>query len=68
MGPSKVTRLPVQHPQAPHCPTCGRDIPNFNRVFMSIAFVELAGLEIVGFTIHVKCTCGQPLDLRKEAK
>lgn len=65
----KVTRLPVQHPQAPFCATCEKPLPNLNGIFMSVAFDAIPShVTIEGMTLHVRCECGSPWDLKKGIK
>ena len=61
-----VTRLPVQHKNAPHCPKCKRDVPTFDNLLMQ-SFGDIP-LPILAITIHTRCTCGMLLDLRKNIR
>jgi hypothetical protein len=64
--PNNVLRIPVQHRQLPHCPTCKRDVDTFNSFLVD----QVAGTGIIlkAITLHVKCSCGQLLDIRKSVK
>lgn len=64
-----VERLPVQHPRAPHCPECGRALPNFLNVIIDVPTDDtLDGCKLLGLTIvfRVQCACGQKWDLTRE--
>lgn len=63
-----VERLPIQHPQKPHCPGCKRDLHGFRTLKAEVAPYELEGLTLHGMTIELDltCDCGQPLVLRKK--
>jgi hypothetical protein len=64
---STVRRLPVQHPQAPHCPTCEAPLPNLNS--MSLVMGPEAGtFEIRAITLLIQCKCGAEWNLTKRAK
>jgi hypothetical protein len=58
-----MTRLPVQHPNAPHCPKCKRDLPNLNDVTMIMPGDVTC--EIFATTFHIRCQCGALWNLYK---
>ena len=58
-----VTRLPVQHPKAPHCEACGASVPPFE-----LTLFPVADWTLMAVTFHVRCPCGAPWDLRKTVK
>ena len=60
-------RLPVQHPNAPHCPTCDRPLPNLNSALLTLG-AEAGDFTILGYTLHIRCVCGSPWDILKTAK
>jgi hypothetical protein len=61
------TRLPVQHPQAPHCTVCKSPLPNFNSLMVTMGS-EAGDFEVIGMTIHIRCKCGTGWDLLKGSK
>jgi hypothetical protein len=61
-----VARLPVQHPQRPHCPACKADLPTLSGIEMIGPLGESGSLTINAVTFHVTCPCGTQLDMRKE--
>lgn len=63
----RATRLPVQHPQAPHCAKCKAPLPNLNSTSLSMAFEE-GDFDVLGFTLHIRCKCGATWDLQKGVK
>jgi transposase-like protein len=65
---TSVKRLPVQHRQRPHCPSCGDDLPDFNDTQTSVAFGGLKSATLDAITYHVTCGCGAKWDLRKTVK
>ena len=60
-------RLPVQHPNAPHCPKCGVDLPNLNGMQVAFGF-DCGELEVLSITLRIRCKCGAEWDLTKTAK
>jgi len=64
----KVTRLPVQHPNAPHCANCKGPLPNFNFANFTLFAGEADGVTLMAVTFHIRCKCGAPWDLRKTVK
>lgn len=62
-----VTRLPVQHPNSPHCPECKRDISVFDDLIVWTS-AEPTGMKVLGLTIHAVCECGAKLDLTKTVR
>ena len=65
---SQVTRLPTQHRQRPHCPSCGRDVPTFHQSTFMVSESDLAGWVLQAVTFHIRCPCGAGWDLKKTAK
>ena len=65
---SGVARLPVQHPEHPHCPFCDADLPEFRYASVSTSVSDVGGYELLGISFHILCKCGQPLDLRRDVK
>lgn len=63
-----VRRLPVQHPQHPHCPACGAALPTYNTAMITFSDEDAHKAKLVGITWHVVCTCGRRVDLGKMAK
>jgi hypothetical protein len=64
----KVTRLPIQHPTHPHCPSCGVELPNFENAQVLIGPDELKGSTLVGIGFHIRCQCGVEWVLAKTTK
>lgn len=64
---SKVARLPVQHPQSPHCASCGADLPNLDGAVFA-PMLALFGASIVSVSFRIRCACGLEWDLRKTVK
>lgn len=62
----KITRLPVQHPQAPHCAACKAPMPNFNDVSLVMSPGE--GWDLLSITFHIQCKCGAKWNLQKKVK
>jgi hypothetical protein len=67
MSEPKVTRLPVQHKQSPHCPSCKADLPNLNSMSV-IMGPENGDFEVLALMFHIRCACGARWDLRKDVK
>lgn len=69
--PAAVARLPVQHPERPHCTACGADLPTFRTAAVSLPACEYPkdkdGPRLLAITItfRVRCACGTVLDLAK---
>jgi len=55
-----ATRLPVQHPDAPHCK---RNLPTFDDIALVLPAGD-DGYELLGSTIflHIRCKCGARWD------
>jgi hypothetical protein len=66
MPSAPVTRLPVQHRRAPHCPSCKAPLPTFDG--MSLTLMGETDVELLAITFHVRCKCGSVWDLKKGAK
>ena len=62
-----VQRLPVQHPERPHCPRCKRDLPNFGDVQLVGAPSALKGVKLHAVTFHIECPCGLRADMYKRS-
>lgn len=62
-----VYRLPVQHPEKPHCPSCGVDLPVLDGLVVEFANDPL--LQNLGqfhaVVIVVDCECGYELRMTK---
>jgi len=60
-----TTRLPVQHPDAPHCASCKANLPTFDDIALVLPPED--GYELLGSTIflHIRCKCGARWDLKK---
>lgn len=58
-------RLPVQHPQFPHCPRCGRDLPNYNAMRLDIPDDVNVTVLRIEIAFIVQCKCGLELQLSK---
>lgn len=65
---SKVVQLPVQNPTRPRCPECGAPISTLSILKLDVRPDEIAGLEVLGVTLHVRCACGKSLDLEKRIR
>jgi hypothetical protein len=65
--PGIVTRLPVQHPKAPHCPQCKGPMPTFDGMSITYGAQEVP-VEILAVTMLVRCTCGAEWALTKKMK
>lgn len=64
---STVTRLPKQHKKAPHCTSCGRDLPHPAGVTVDVCqHSDWEGVTLLAVTYHVRCACGTSWDLRSE--
>lgn len=63
---SGVTRIPVQHPQAPHCAKCKAPLPNLNSLCVTLG-LEPGEFEVVSMTIRIRCKCGAEWNLTKQA-
>lgn len=66
--PAKVTRLPVQHRNAPHCPTCKASLPAFDGLSLNLSASSLGDSKLTAVTLHVTCKCGAQWDLKKALK
>jgi hypothetical protein len=62
---ASVTRLPVQHPHAPHCAQCKEPLPTFDNISLSL-MGEDDGTRLMAITFHIRCRCGALWDLSKE--
>jgi hypothetical protein len=64
---STIHRLPVQHPKAPHCPSCGKDLPTFNSAALDLDASDIEGFELaqIRITFLVRCGCEQLFELTK---
>ena len=63
---ASVTRLPVQHKAHPHCQTCKRAVSAFDDLGLTTSADNHHTL--LAITLHIRCDCGQGLDLRKNVK
>jgi hypothetical protein len=61
---NKVIRLPTQHKNYPHCPSCSRDITSLDDLQMILA-ESSTKTKVLAVTVEVQCECGQILGLRK---
>lgn len=64
MTPDGVTRLPVQHPRAPHCTGCGAALPTFDGARVSVP-LGCSSVDLVSVTYHMRCGCGLEWDVKK---
>lgn len=64
----KLTRLPVQHPQAPHCAACDAPLPNFNNTQFVMGMYPTDAFELEAVTFHIQCKCGAKWDIKKKTK
>jgi hypothetical protein len=62
------TRLPVQHPRAPHCEVCDAPLPSFDGVLITMPFPKSDDCVVTGITFHIRCKCGTEWNLTKGAK
>lgn len=62
----KVSRLPVQHPQAPHCPTCEAPLPNLDGLYVMMPVTP--AVDVLALTLLVRCKCGEEWCLTKKMK
>jgi hypothetical protein len=65
-----ITRLPVQHPHAPHCANCKAPLPNFdNANFIMPPFSgDLDQVKLLAVTFHIQCKCGAEWNLKKTCR
>lgn len=61
----RISRLPVQHPAAPHCPTCKKDLPTLDGLSVDLPRVEEKILQLVVIA-RIQCACGAIWDLHKK--
>ena len=61
---NKVVRLPTQHKNYPHCPSCSCDITSLDDLQVSLSDSS-AKTKILAIIVEVRCECGQILGLRK---
>jgi hypothetical protein len=60
-----VTRLPVQHKQLPHCPSCNRQLPSFKG---AVSITQEEAEVLLAVTFRVRCACGLEWDLTRTAR
>ena len=60
-----VERIPTQHKRFPHCPTCKRELPNFEMMQMLVSSDDMRGATLLRVTYRVACECGAEWDLAK---
>jgi hypothetical protein len=63
-----VTRLPVQHPRAPHCAACKASLPTFDNINLVMIGGATDEFQLLAITFHIKCKCGAAWDLKKDCK
>jgi hypothetical protein len=63
-----VVRIPTQHRSLPHCPSCQRQLPNFNSMMLNVSPEDLGETKVEWITFHIQCKCGMKLDLQKAIK
>ena len=61
-----VTRIPVQHKEAPHCEVCEIPLPTFDGVMMTMCPIMPATL--LSVTYKIQCICGAVWNLEKGIK
>lgn len=60
----KITRLPRQHRNYPHCASCDRELTVFDHLHMSVP-ADLPE-RVLKVTLQVECDCGAQWCLAKE--
>lgn len=61
-----VTRLPVQHPHAPHCASCNGPLPSFDNA--NLIVMGDTDIKLLAVTFHIQCKCGAQWDLKKTCR
>ena len=65
---AKITRLPVQHPQHPHCTVCKAPLPALDGLTIWVGPEGLGDVEVLLATFRLRCKCGAEWDLTKKVK
>ena len=63
---TKVTHLPVEHPEHPQCPSCRRLMPTFPNMVLLIPRTDLEGCSLETLTFKLRCSCGIALILEND--